>query len=71
MRGKYDLSLAYSPGVAYPCLQIEADPEVAYEVTGKGNMVGVLTNGTQVPGHGDIGPLAAKPRMEGNVALLK
>src|SRR2546427_4169605 len=56
-----DLSLAYSPGVAYPCLDIQADPSLAAEYTARGNLVGVITNGTAVLGLGDIGPLAGKP----------
>jgi malate dehydrogenase (oxaloacetate-decarboxylating)(NADP+) len=66
-----DLSLAYSPGVAYPCLDIEADPSQAAEFTSRGNLVGVITNGTAVLGLGDIGPLAAKPVMEGKGCLFK
>ena len=66
-----DLSLAYSPGVAYPCLDIEADPSLASEYTARGNLVGVITNGTAVLGLGDIGPLAAKPVMEGKACLFK
>jgi malate dehydrogenase (oxaloacetate-decarboxylating)(NADP+) len=66
-----DLSLAYSPGVAYPCLDIEADPSLAAEYTSRGNLVGVVTNGTAVLGLGDIGPLAAKPVMEGKGCLFK
>ena len=66
-----DLSLAYSPGVAYPCLAIEADPNMAAEYTSRGNLVGVITNGTAVLGLGDIGPLAAKPVMEGKGCLFK
>ncbi|MBA4216875.1 MAG: NADP-dependent malic enzyme [Methylibium sp.] len=66
-----DLSLAYSPGVAYPCLDIEADPALAAEFTSRGNLVGVITNGTAVLGLGDIGPLAAKPVMEGKGCLFK
>ncbi|HQX60920.1 MAG TPA: malic enzyme-like NAD(P)-binding protein, partial [Burkholderiaceae bacterium] len=66
-----DLSLAYSPGVAYPCLDIEADPSLAAEYTSRGNLVGVITNGTAVLGLGDIGPLAAKPVMEGKGCLFK
>ncbi len=66
-----DLSLAYSPGVAYPCLDIEADPSLASEYTSRGNLVGVITNGTAVLGLGDIGPLAAKPVMEGKAVLFK
>ncbi|WP_315122551.1 NADP-dependent malic enzyme [Comamonas antarctica] len=66
-----DLSLAYSPGVAYPCLDIEADPSLAAEYTARGNLVGVVTNGTAVLGLGDIGPLASKPVMEGKGCLFK
>ena len=66
-----DLSLAYSPGVAYPCLDIERDPSLAAEYTSRGNLVGVITNGTAVLGLGDIGPLAAKPVMEGKGCLFK
>ncbi|MBE0587128.1 MAG: NADP-dependent malic enzyme, partial [Hydrogenophaga sp.] len=66
-----DLSLAYSPGVAYPCLAIEADPSLAAEYTSRGNLVGVITNGTAVLGLGDIGPLASKPVMEGKGCLFK
>ncbi|MGC4027290.1 MAG: NADP-dependent malic enzyme [Steroidobacteraceae bacterium] len=66
-----DLSLAYSPGVAYPCLEIEADPGTAAAYTSRGNLVGVVTNGTAVLGLGDIGPLAAKPVMEGKGCLFK
>ena len=66
-----DLSLAYSPGVAYPCLDIQADPAKAVEYTSRGNLVGVVTNGTAVLGLGDIGPLAGKPVMEGKGCLFK
>ncbi|MBU1357169.1 MAG: NADP-dependent malic enzyme [Gammaproteobacteria bacterium] len=66
-----DLSLAYSPGVAYPCLDIEADPAMAAEYTSRGNLVGVVTNGTAVLGLGNIGPLASKPVMEGKACLFK
>ncbi len=66
-----DLSLAYSPGVAYPCLDIAADPSLVTEYTSRGNLVGVITNGTAVLGLGDIGPLAAKPVMEGKGCLFK
>jgi malate dehydrogenase (oxaloacetate-decarboxylating)(NADP+) len=66
-----DLSLAYSPGVAFPCLAIEADPSLASEYTSRGNLVGVITNGTAVLGLGDIGPLASKPVMEGKGCLFK
>lgn len=66
-----DLALAYSPGVAYPCLDIEADPEDAYKYTNRGNLVGVVTNGTAVLGLGNIGALAGKPVMEGKALLFK
>ena len=66
-----DLSLAYSPGVAYPCLEIEADPNRAALYTSRANLVGVVTNGTAVLGLGDIGPLAAKPVMEGKACLFR
>ena len=66
-----DLSLAYSPGVAYPCLDIEADPTLAVEYTSRANLVGVITNGTAVLGLGNIGPLASKPVMEGKGCLFK
>lgn len=66
-----DLALAYSPGVAAPCLAIQRDPARAYEFTAKGNLVGVITNGTAVLGLGDIGALAGKPVMEGKVVLFK
>ena len=66
-----DLSLAYSPGVAYACLAIEADPSLAHEYTSRGNLVGVVTNGTAVLGLGDIGPLAGKPVMEGKGCLFQ
>ncbi len=66
-----DLSLAYSPGVAYPCLDIAADPNAAALYTSRGNLVAVITNGTAVLGLGDIGPLAAKPVMEGKGCLFK
>ncbi|WP_119156254.1 NADP-dependent malic enzyme [Caldimonas tepidiphila] len=66
-----DLSLAYSPGVAYACLAIEQDPHLAAEYTSRGNLVGVITNGTAVLGLGDIGPLAGKPVMEGKGCLFK
>lgn len=66
-----DLSLAYSPGVAAPCLEIAADPSTAPLYTARGNLVAVITNGTAVLGLGDIGPLAAKPVMEGKAVLFK
>src|SRR4051812_37243209 len=65
------LSLAYSPGVAYPCLDIEADPSTAAEYTSRGNLVAVISNGTAVLGLGNIGPLASKPVMEGKGCLFK
>ncbi len=66
-----DLSLAYTPGVAAPCLEIERDPDLAYEYTAKGNLVAVISNGTAVLGLGNIGPLAGKPVMEGKGVLFK
>ena len=66
-----DLSLAYSPGVAFPCLEIEKDPSNVYKYTSKGNLVAVITNGTAVLGLGDIGPEASKPVMEGKALLFK
>ncbi|MGE4350322.1 MAG: malic enzyme-like NAD(P)-binding protein [Candidatus Berkiella sp.] len=66
-----DLALAYTPGVAEPVRQIKADPELAYQYTLKGNLVGVITNGTAVLGLGNVGPLAAKPVMEGKAVLFK
>jgi len=66
-----DLSLAYSPGVAEPCLAIEKDPQAAYDYTSKGNLVAVISNGTAVLGLGDIGALAGKPVMEGKGILFK
>ncbi|MFL6700629.1 MAG: NADP-dependent malic enzyme [Vitreoscilla sp.] len=66
-----DLSLAYSPGVAYACLAIEQDPTLAHDYTARGNLVGVVTNGTAVLGLGDIGPLAGKPVMEGKGCLFQ
>jgi malate dehydrogenase (oxaloacetate-decarboxylating)(NADP+) len=66
-----DLSLAYSPGVAEPCREIEAEPERAWQYTARGNLVAVITNGTAVLGLGDIGPLAGKPVMEGKACLFK
>jgi malate dehydrogenase (oxaloacetate-decarboxylating)(NADP+) len=66
-----DLSLAYTPGVAVPCLRIQASPEDAYRYTGKGNLVAVVSNGTAVLGLGDIGALAGKPVMEGKGVLFK
>ena len=66
-----DLSLAYSPGVAVPCLRIAEDPALAYEYTTKGNTVAVISNGTAVLGLGDLGALSAKPVMEGKAVLFK
>src|SRR6266566_2203374 len=66
-----DLSLAYTPGVAVPCLAIERDANLAYKYTAKGNLVAVVTNGTAVLGLGNIGPLAGKPVMEGKAVLFK
>lgn len=66
-----DLSLAYSPGVAEPCRVIAEDPALAYRYTGKGNLVGVISNGTAVLGLGDLGALASKPVMEGKALLFK
>ena len=71
MTSHHDLTLAYSPGVAYPCLEIEKDPLAAREYTSRANLVGVITNGTAVLGLGDIGALAAKPVMEGKAVLFK
>lgn len=71
LRNEYDLSLAYSPGVAEPCKEIERDKAAAYDYTMKGNTVAVLTNGTAVLGLGNIGPDASMPVMEGKAALLK
>jgi malate dehydrogenase (oxaloacetate-decarboxylating)(NADP+) len=66
-----DLSLAYSPGVAVPCLRIQEDPSTAYDYTAKGNLVAVISNGTAVLGLGDLGALASKPVMEGKAVLFK
>lgn len=66
-----DLAIAYTPGVAEPCLEIRKDDDLAYEYTGKGNLVAVITDGTAVLGLGDIGPSAAMPVMEGKCALFK
>ncbi|NDD13026.1 MAG: NADP-dependent malic enzyme, partial [Betaproteobacteria bacterium] len=68
---QHDLSLAYSPGVAAPCEEIAKDPAAAFKYTARGNLVAVITNGTAVLGLGDIGPLAAKPVMEGKGVLFK
>src|SRR5476651_620925 len=66
-----DLSMAYSPGVAEPCLQIAKNPEDVYKYTAKGNLVAVISNGTAVLGLGNIGPEASKPVMEGTGVLFK
>ncbi len=66
-----DLSLAYTPGVAAPCLEIQRDPDLVYKYTGKGNLVAVITNGTAVLGLGNIGAAAGKPVMEGKAVLFK
>ena len=66
-----DLSLAYSPGVAEPCLEIQKDPQNAYKYTDKGNLVAVISNGTAVLGLGNIGAVAGKPVMEGKGLLFK
>ncbi len=70
-RTQRDLSLAYTPGVAVPCLAIQKNPHDAFKYTGRGNLVAVVTNGTAVLGLGDIGPLAGKPVMEGKAVLFK
>lgn len=71
MVNQHDLALAYSPGVASPCEEIVKDPNAAFKYTSRGNLVGVVTNGTAVLGLGDIGPLASKPVMEGKAVLFK
>src|SRR5512147_1422422 len=71
MATQRDLSLAYTPGVAVPVLEIEKDAELSYEYTSKGNLVAVVTNGTAILGLGDRGALAAKPVMEGKGVLFK
>src|SRR5579884_2443543 len=70
-RTQRDLSLAYTPGVADPCLEIEKNPHDAFKYTARGNLVAVVTNGTAVLGLGNIGPLAGKPVMEGKAVLFK
>lgn len=71
METRADLTLAYSPGVAEPCLEIARDPELAYKYTNKGRMVACISNGTAVLGLGNIGALASKPVMEGKSVLFK
>ena len=71
LESQRDLSLAYSPGVAFPCEEIQADPELAYEYTSKRNLVAVISNGTAVLGLGNIGAIASKPVMEGKAVLFK
>jgi malate dehydrogenase (oxaloacetate-decarboxylating)(NADP+) len=66
-----DLALAYSPGVGFPCLEIQKNPDLAYDYTSKGNFVAVISNGTAVLGYGDLGPAASKPVMEGKSVLFK
>lgn len=70
MNNQRDLSLAYSPGVAVPCLEIKDSPEKAYDYTNKANMVAVISNGTAVLGLGNLGALAGKPVMEGKSVLF-
>ena len=70
-RTQTDLSLAYSPGVAEPCLEIQKNPQDAYTYTNKGNLVAVISNGTAVLGLGDIGAVSGKPVMEGKSLLFK
>src|SRR5918996_3174818 len=71
LNNQRDLALAYSPGVAEPCLEIKRDPDLAYAYTAKGNLVAVVTNGTAVLGLGNIGAMAGKPVMEGKGNLFK
>lgn len=71
LSSQFDLALAYSPGVAEPCLEIKANEEDVYKYTAKGNLVGVITNGTAVLGLGNLGPAASKPVMEGKAVLFK
>ena len=70
-RTQHDLSLAYTPGVAIPCMEINRNPHDAFKYTGRGNLVAVVTNGTAVLGLGDIGAIAGKPVMEGKAVLFK
>ena len=71
LKTQEDLGLAYTPGVAYPVIEIEKDPNLAYEYTSKGNLVAVISNGTAILGLGDRGALASKPVMEGKAVLFK
>jgi malate dehydrogenase (oxaloacetate-decarboxylating) len=71
VKNKDDLSLAYTPGVAQPCLEIQKDPAPSYELTGRGNTVAVITDGSAILGLGDIGPVAGMPVMEGKCVLFK
>lgn len=71
LKNEYDLSLAYTPGVAEPCKEIQTDKDLSFEYTCRGNMVGVVTDGTRVLGLGDIGPEASMPVMEGKAVLYK
>lgn len=71
LANQHDLALAYSPGVARPCEEIVKDTNAAFKYTSRGNLVAVIANGTAVLGLGDIGPLAAKPVMEGKAVLFK
>jgi len=71
MKTQKDLALAYSPGVAEPCIEIHKDPEAAYKYTSKGNMAACISNGTAVLGLGNLGALASKPVMEGKACLFK
>ena len=70
MNNQHDLSMAYSPGVAVPCMEIHKNPATALKYTGKGNMIAVISNGTAVLGLGNIGALASKPVMEGKAVLF-
>src|SRR6476659_3628276 len=70
-RTQRDLSLAYTPGVAYPCLEIQKNPHDVFKYSARGNLVAVVTNGSAVLGLGDIGALASKPVMEGKAVLFK
>jgi len=70
-RTQWDLSLAYTPGVAEPCLEISREPALSFEYTTRANLVAVVSNGTAVLGLGNIGPLASKPVMEGKGVLFK